>query len=276
MGCRLVWRTDVNSRGIFTFSVEGELGLDPGQPDLIAALRARPVKELLDAQMKAMIELAAAAGKGDLRPPFQPAEAAPHDFPSAEFVPRATSNAAARGIDLLIGWTHDEANLYNAGNPALAKMTQAELAAAAIAMVGTGSNARIEAARAARPGATPGQIFLDLMTETTFAAGSQAMALAVAQAGGRAFLYRFDWLSPVPALGACHCLDIPFALGSWRAWMKAPMMAGADEAAVENLSADMMRRWAAFAATGDPGFPQVREGVMPIMTFNTESRVINI
>jgi len=250
-----------------------QLGLDPAQPHLIDALRARPVKDLLEAQVTAMIALAAAAEKGDLRPPFQPTEAAPHDFPSAALVARAAANAATRGIEILIGWTHDEANLYTAGNPVFAAMGESDLAAAATAMAGANVAAMIEAARGARPGATPGQIFLDLMTESTFAAGSRAMARAVARAKGHAYLYRFDWRSP--KFGACHCLDIPFALGTWRAWMSAPMMEGADETAVETLSADMMRRWTAFAAIGDPGFPAVRDGMMPIMVFDNDSGVIS-
>jgi para-nitrobenzyl esterase len=246
------------------------LGLDPEQPDLINALRARSVKDLLGAQVRALIELAAMQ-KGDLRPPFLPTEAAPHDFPSGELMDRAAVNAAARGIDVLIGWTRDEANLYVAGNPALAAMSEADLDYAADAMAGGAA----AATRAARPGATPAQIFLDLITETNFAAPSMEMARAIARDGGRAFLYRFDWQSPSGALGACHCLDIPFALGTWRAWMKAPMMAGANEAAVEQLSSDMMLRWANFATSGEPGFPPVRDGAMPIMVFDNHCNVIN-
>ncbi|HEY2757564.1 MAG TPA: carboxylesterase family protein [Pseudolabrys sp.] len=246
-----------------------QLGIDPDQPDLVDSLRALTVPDLLAAQVKAMVALGAAQ-KGDLRPPFLPAEGAPHDFPSPELVERAAANAAARGVDVLIGWTHDEANLYVAANPALAAISEAELESAAAAMVGFSAATMIVAARAARPGAPPGQIFLDLMTETTFAAPCKALARAIARAGGRAFLYRFDWQSPSAALGACHCLDIPFALGTWRAWMNAPIMAGANEAAVEDLSAEMMRRWAGFATTGDPGFAPACGDALPIMVFDRE------
>jgi hypothetical protein len=96
--------------------------------------------------------------------------------------------------------------LYVAANPALAAISEAELESAAAAMGGLSAATMIVGARAARPGAAPGQIFLDLMTETTFAAPCKALARAIARAGGRAFLYRFDWESPSAALGACHCL----------------------------------------------------------------------
>jgi para-nitrobenzyl esterase len=250
-----------------------ELGLDPDQPNLIDSLRALSVPELLAAQVKAMVALGAAQ-KGDLRPPFLPAEGPPHDFPGPELAERAAANAVARGVDILIGWTHDEANLYVASNPTLATIGEAELEYGAAAIAGSSAATMIATARAARPGAAPGQILLDLMSETTWATPSKALACTIARAGGRAFLYRFDWQSPSAALRACHTLDIPFALGTWRAWMNAPIMAGANEAAVENLSAEMMHRWVGFATTGDPGFAPVRAGALPIMVFDGESRVI--
>lgn len=250
-----------------------ELGLDPAQPNLIESLRALSVPALLAAQVKAMIALGAAR-KGDLRPPFLPAEGPPHDFPGPELAERAAANAVARDVDILIGWTHDEANLYVATNPTLATIDEAELEYGAAAIAGSSAATMIATARAARPGAAPGQILLDLMSETTWAAPCKALACTIARAGGRAFVYRFDWRSPSAALGACHTLDIPFALGTWRAWMNAPIMAGANEAAVEHLSDEMMRRWFGFATTGDPGFAPVRADALPIMVLDRESRVV--
>lgn len=250
-----------------------ELGLDSDQPTLIDSLRACSVRELLAAQVRAMGALGAAQ-KGDLRPPFLPAEGPPHDFPGPELAERAAANAIARGIDILIGWTHDEANLYLASNPTLATLGEAELEYGAAAIAGSAAATMIASARAARPGAAPGQILLDLMSETTWATPCKALACTIARAGGRAFLYRFDWRSPSAVLGACHTLDIPFALGTWRAWMNAPIMAGANEAVVENLSDEMMHRWVRFATTGDPGFPPVRADALPIMVFDRKSHVI--
>ncbi|MBN9420493.1 hypothetical protein ABS71_16670 [bacterium SCN 62-11] len=84
---------------------------------------------------------------------------------------------------------------------------------------------------------------LKATTETLFAAPCRTFASI-----GGASLYRFDWGA---SHGACHCLDIPFALGTWPAWMREPILAGADALEVELLSAEMMRYWAAFAATGE-------------------------
>jgi para-nitrobenzyl esterase len=251
------------------------LGLTPDMPDLLARLRSLSVTELLDAQVKTMIELAA-MGKGDLRPPFLPTELAPHDFPGAKLLARAATNAAARGIEIMIGWTRDEANLFFAGNPLIPAMDEDQLTALAVTLCGDAAPTMIASSRQNRPGASPGQIFLDLVTETAIARPCLEMAARVAQGGGRAFVYRFDWHSPLPGLAACHCLEIPFMLGTWRAWGSANLMAGADEVAVERLSADMMRRWAGFAADGDPGFAPCQDGITPIMHFNSTSRVENV
>jgi para-nitrobenzyl esterase len=237
------------------------LGLDPATPNLLDRLRALPVKDLLEAQVKTAIELAAMA-KGDLRPPFLPTDMAPHDFPGDHLLERAAKNVASSGVDVLIGWTRDEANLWFAGNPMLAALSEEQLGALAVAMGGD-----LEAAQRNRPGASPGQLFLELVTETGFGAPSRRMAARIMQAGGRAFVYRFDRQSPDAALGACHCLDIPFALGTWPAWTNAKLLGGADEASVERLSADMMPRWAEFAAHGDPGFAPWRGDAQPIHYF---------
>ena len=272
LGIPLMTNADASRRG--DLFLKG-LGLDPHQPNLIDSLRALSVPELLAAQVKAMVALGGAQ-KGDLRPPFLPAEGPPHDFPGPLLAERAAANAVARGVDVLIGWTHDEANLYVATNPSLATIGEAQLESAAAAIAGSSAATMIATARAARPGAAPGQILLDIMSETIWATPCKALAGTIARAGGRAFLYRFDWQSPSAALGACHTLDIPFALGTWRAWMNAPIMAGANEANVEDLSSEMMRRWVGFATTGDPGFAPVGAdalpSMVPTMVFDREPR----
>lgn len=65
------------------------------------------------------------------------------------------------------------------------------------------------------------------------------------------FAYVFDW--PVPELGACHAADLPFTFGTfdvagWRSFV------GADGEA-ERVSQEIGDAIAAFARTGDPGWP---------------------
>lgn len=208
-----------------------QLGLRPGDRHLLALLQSLPVAKLLAAQGKAARALAAAQPE-DLRPPFLPGQGPPHDLSSGEWLEEAVKNVAVRGLEVLLGWTRDEANLYGPGNSALSEP------------------------------------FLERMTESIFAAPCRNFAGACARVGVRAFLYRFDWRSPLAGLGACHCLDIPFALGTWRAWMDAPLLAGADYSQVESLSAEMMDCWAGFVKEGNPGIAPVSAEGMPFRVFD--------
>jgi para-nitrobenzyl esterase len=81
------------------------------------------------------------------------------------------------------------------------------------------------------------------------AMGVPAVRLTDSHPGAHAYV--FDWRSPV--VGACHASDLPFTFGTfdvdtWRDFV------GADDAA-EALSARLRATWAAFARTGDPGWP---------------------
>ncbi len=89
--------------------------------------------------------------------------------------------------------------------------------------------------------------------EALFNTPTRDYAMLAEAAGRRAWLYRFDWSSPDASRGACHCLELPFLLGRAGAWDDAPMMAGADPAAVATLTATMQRAWIGFVRDGDPG-----------------------
>ena len=72
------------------------------------------------------------------------------------------------------------------------------------------------------------------------------------QAHGRVYAYLFGWPARNRALGACHGIDIPFPFGNFvEGW---PEFTGADVDAYA-LSRFMRDAWAAFARTGDPGWP---------------------
>jgi para-nitrobenzyl esterase len=68
------------------------------------------------------------------------------------------------------------------------------------------------------------------------------------------YMYRFTWRSPMQGgqLGACHALDVPFALGTLD---RVPEFAGTGEAA-ERVARTVQSAWVAFARTGDPACPE--------------------
>lgn len=64
------------------------------------------------------------------------------------------------------------------------------------------------------------------------------------------WMYRFDWRSPMErgALGACHALDVPFALGTID---RVAEFAGSG-AAAERVARSVQGAWVAFARRGNP------------------------
>ncbi|WP_327636391.1 carboxylesterase family protein [Kribbella sp. NBC_00482] len=122
-----------------------------------------------------------------------------------------------------------------------------------------------------------GQPAADVMTDRWFTGPAHAFAQAVAAAGGEVWVYRLDWAPTDSPLGACHCLELPLVFGTADAWAKAPMIAGADPAEQEALSARIRGNWLSFAATGEPGgdlpWPRYDNG-RPTMIFDTRSGVV--
>ena len=94
-----------------------------------------------------------------------------------------------------------------------------------------------------------------------FEGGARSLARDMSAQGKRVSLFRFDWQSPATGLGACHCIDLPFLLGSADAWRAAPAMAGASWDDIEPLGQRMRRIWADFARGNDEGLQAAGEPV---------------
>jgi para-nitrobenzyl esterase len=195
-----------------------------------AALRKDPfeadVPEILAAQQAAIVK---AAGPGGLYsvPPFCPT-ADTDPLPGVrEWLPAAA--ARAREVDVVIGTTAEEMNTFLNGKPGI---TQVE----AIPWAGRRGMTAIKAA----------------ITGFVFETPSRRFADALAAAGGRVFSYRFDWAAPESTYGACHCVELPFLLGSREAWAGAPMLAGAEWDSMNELGHRMRAAWLSFARTGSP------------------------
>lgn len=244
------------------------VGVDLLDPELMGHLRALPVDAILAAQLQTAVAVAQHSTIGDLRPPVLPTPLAPHDRTDEDFVRLAARRAAERGVDILIGWTKNEANLFMTLVPEIRELTPELLVKRSAAL--WGEQAAELLAETSDLELSPADRFCQAITDANFRRPSLSFAETTVANGGRVFVYQFDWESPMPGFGACHCLDIPFALGSWKAWMSAPMMAGADMASVASLSHEMMHRWASFARTGNPGFPAWNQTHRPVMHFDNE------
>lgn len=158
--------------------------------------------------------------------------------------------AAACGVPLLLGWTAEEHRLWLAPTGALRVLDRLGPLAVALGRVRSGKDrAAVRALRAERPGAGPGDLAGHLLTDRLLR--DPLRRLAGARRGAPSHLYEFRWPSGVPALGACHALELGFVFdtlgkpeSSWLAGPDAP----------QALADEMHSAWVRFAVTGDPGW----------------------
>jgi para-nitrobenzyl esterase len=155
---------------------------------------------------------------------------------------------AARGVDVLAGWNRDEMRLFQSAIPPemQAMLPEPDLGPLAAAAGTTAAELRATYEQE-RPDESPADLALAVQTDQSFGMPTIALAEAVAANGGRSWLYRFDWRTPVMdgTLGACHVLEQPFAF-DW----DLPIFTGDDPPTV--LRKAMHGAWLSFARTGDP------------------------
>lgn len=214
----------------------------------VEALREVPPPQLLQAQQALSAQAATAPDPGRwgeivanamVFEPVVDGEVLP-DLPI-----RRIAQGAGAEVDVLVGSNRDEHRLFLVPTGTTDRTTDAELAMVAGAY-GLPAEA-VERYRAERPGASPGMVLADVMTDWFF----RIPALRLAEAHGRAHVYEFDWGSPAVdgRLGACHALELPFVFDTLDG---AEALVGT--APPRELAREMHRAWVAFATTGDPGW----------------------
>lgn len=164
-------------------------------------------------------------------------------------------HGAATDIEVLIGWTREEANFNFALDPAYANATRAQVVDRIAERFGGGAAAFVydEYART-RPGARPVDVLMDLVSDELFRVPCVELAEARAAAGRPVWAFQFDF--PAPAYGgrvaAAHCLELPFVFDNFASWSHAPLVEGIDPVVGGGLAESMHQAWIAFARTGDP------------------------
>ena len=161
---------------------------------------------------------------------------------------------AALDIDILIGWTKEEANLVFAVNPMYADTTREQVMARLAESFGDEATEVYASYQARRPGATPQEVLMDLISDELFAAPAIEVAQARAARGRPVWAYRFDFPSPAfdGRLAAAHCLELPFVFDNFDNWSHAPLVDGIESPARDGLCAAMHQAWISFIRTGDP------------------------
>ncbi|WP_031155313.1 carboxylesterase/lipase family protein [Streptomyces xanthophaeus] len=188
---------------------------------------------------------------------------------TAPFMPVLDGGTAARqpalnlldgpgaDIDVLIGWTAQESAFTFALGETYASAGREQVLRRARDSFGDGAVQAYAAYEAARPGARPVDVLIDLSTDELFR--KPTLAFAEARAARSRPVWAYEFAFPTPAhdgrLGAPHCLDLPFVFDNFGAWSHAPFLAGMDTRIRDGLARTVHRAWISFVRTGDPNHP---------------------
>ncbi|MBK1787184.1 carboxylesterase/lipase family protein [Prauserella cavernicola] len=171
-------------------------------------------------------------------------------------VDRLADGPAAQ-VDLLIGTTSEEGNLYLVPQGSLDTSTEADALALA-ARVSSDPDTTVTALRKLRPHATPGELRSAILAEALFGAGTARMARAHARLSGtRTHVYSFEYRSTALGgrLGAAHTVELPFVFDvADQPWLHGPTGLLGPDPAPPGLAARVHAAWVAFARTGNPGW----------------------
>jgi para-nitrobenzyl esterase len=238
------------------------------------ALDALPPERLLNASEEAM-EALKAEGPTSFRR-YSPTVFTP--IVDGSVLPQAPlegfSAGMAREYPLVACHTMHEFRLFPPIGTAPQLETDEELVAMAQALGFPPES--LPAYRALTPGINNYDLYTAVASDAMFGEYTSRLAEAQARAGGRAYLARFAWESPVMngLFRACHALDVPFSFGTLDRGLGAMLtggQAGPDEHA---LARRMMRSWADFATTGEPGWPAIDGEITPVHIWNVEDALV--
>ncbi|MGI8608145.1 MAG: carboxylesterase/lipase family protein, partial [Candidatus Dormibacteria bacterium] len=218
------------------------LGLDPG--DVVGARTAAP-DEILSAQMAATLEAMAREGIGG---GFQPV--LDGDLITSQPVAAVRAGAIA-AVPILAGTTMHELRLWRSLDPGIVEMDEAGLRARASMFLGARSEAMVDAYLGWYPGESIGDTWLGMLTDREFRAPGIHLLEAQAVHNAEVYNYIFDWSSPIPGLGACHAIDIPFVFGTLGGSGFETLAPSTPE--TEEIGIKVRAAWTEFAHARPPG-----------------------
>ncbi|MDQ6697013.1 MAG: carboxylesterase/lipase family protein [Actinomycetota bacterium] len=219
-----------------------EVGADLSQ------LRSIPVATLMEAQQRVASGFAFEDGL-----PFEPVV-------DGTVLPRQPLERVAAGqvasVELLLGTTLEEMNMFLLMDPALAQLDEAAVAARVDAFFvphGQEPGHALAAYRERLAAAPVSKVLSAVLTDHTFR--MPAIRLAEAQAAHqpsvRMYLFTFATEALGGALGACHALEVPFVWDNLDA-QGAALFVGDVGPGQRALAARMADAWVSFARDGHP------------------------
>lgn len=173
---------------------------------------------------------------------------------------RAFERGDARAAPIVLGHTRDEARLWFAVGAMRIPQGFDDVQAEVARFAGADAGAPLFAFYRARfPAADPTTLREKFLNDAVYGVPALRTARAHAGAGGRAFLYRFDWAPPgdLARLGAAHGFDEAFV---WNVADEARFPPCAADPSAAKVALSMSSALIAFAGNGAPGWASLNEG----------------
>ena len=234
-------------------------GLKYGQ--MLCEAAAVPAADLLTLPAEQIIAAQAKVANGvqrvaDLCFPFMPVLddlSGGSTASAARFIGAAAQAAANRGIAMIIGTTQEEMFASLGPETGLPPPSAQTIANRFTGLAGAAD--AITLYRHRRAGGADLDLLGDLMTDHVFLFPSLALADAITDAGGTAWVYQFDWAPYGSPWRACHGIDLACLFGTAAGWGNPPMLAQANPAEMHGVAQAMRAAWSEFVHTNDPDAP---------------------
>lgn len=223
-----------------------KIGADGGGLDVLQEV---DVAKLLEVQFALIMETVRATPPDEVPLPFLPiadGDIVPED-PQARF-----DTGVATWCPMIVGATREEFGAFWLDGEAFGQSGEALLRKRFAEAFPDAAEAMLHRARYRRAPRTDRAVLIDFHTQTKMIGPALRAAAMHSQAGGEAYAYRFDWQSPDPRFGACHCIDLPFVFGNLDTWRAAPMIADAPEDELAGMRDMVQSAIGSFVRTGHP------------------------
>jgi para-nitrobenzyl esterase len=172
---------------------------------------------------------------------------------------------AGAGVDVLVGTNSDDWRMFPVLAGFIDQVTDEMLSgpvavhgSRSLAAFGLPAGTALPAYRAAHPGASPGDLLADVLTDWWVRVPAIRLADAHAPASGATYMFEFAWPSPAfgGRLGACHALEIPFVFDTLDLGRNQMLGGALGEHPPQELADAVHAAWVSFARDGDPGWPR--------------------
>jgi para-nitrobenzyl esterase len=184
--------------------------------------------------------------------------------------------AVSAGVPALVGYNRTEATFFLAADPAAPKMAEGEMRKRVKTLFGDAGDRVLDLYRKGHPGLSPYDLYVLISTDSRVGINSIRLAERKAALGkAPAYLYNFNWETPVAGLKSPHTLEIPFVFNNIA--LAKPLVGDGKEAVA--LAEKVCDAWVAFARTGNPNtsalpaWPAFTEKGRDTMLFDNASRV---